>query len=74
MVCSDGKVEKSPSEIRLEKQVLNNILKQISNTSGYLIENKLQELILHRSEEEKTIIKLDNVFQVKRKEILEIFI
>ncbi|XP_058806553.1 dynein regulatory complex protein 1 [Phymastichus coffea] len=57
------KLKKSLSEVRLEKQILNNILKQISNSSDYFVESKLQELISHRSEEEKTIIKLDNVFQ-----------
>ena len=51
--------------MKLERQVLNNILKQISNRSGYLIEDKLLELIADRNEEEKTIITLDSVFQVR---------
>lgn len=58
------KTEKSALDTKLEREVLNNILKQISRCSGYLIEDKLQELISNRSEEEKTIIRLDNVFQV----------
>lgn len=60
------KKEKSLTEARLEREVLSNILKQISNCSGYLIEDKLQELISNRNEEDKTIIRLDNVFQVRR--------
>jgi hypothetical protein len=51
-------------EVQLETKVLNNILKQISNCSEFLIEDKLQALILNRSEDEKTIIRLDNIFQV----------
>ncbi|XP_008212645.1 dynein regulatory complex protein 1 [Nasonia vitripennis] len=57
------KKEKSALETKLEREVLSNILKQISQCSGYLIEDKLQEMISSRNEEEKTIIRLDNVFQ-----------
>ncbi|KAJ8681141.1 hypothetical protein QAD02_016928 [Eretmocerus hayati] len=57
------RLERTPSELELERRILNNILKQISECSGYLIEDKLQELIASRTEEEKTIIRLDNVFQ-----------
>ncbi|CAB0032080.1 unnamed protein product [Trichogramma brassicae] len=57
------KAKKSLSDMKLEREVLNNILKQIANCSGYLIEDKLQELIANRSEQERTIIQLENVFQ-----------
>ncbi|XP_014235339.1 dynein regulatory complex protein 1 [Trichogramma pretiosum] len=57
------KAKKSLSDMKLEREVLNNILKQIANCSGYLIEDKLQELIADRSEQERTIIQLENVFQ-----------
>ncbi|XP_011493818.1 PREDICTED: dynein regulatory complex protein 1 [Ceratosolen solmsi marchali] len=57
------RADQSCSEIKLETQVLHNILKQISNSSKYLIEHKLQEIILDRCEEDKTIIQLDNIFQ-----------
>lgn len=63
-IFEDTNLRKSLLEIKLEREVLNNILKQISNCSGYLIEDKLQELIVNCTEEEKTIIRLDNVFQV----------
>ncbi|KAG5313008.1 DRC1 protein, partial [Pseudoatta argentina] len=50
-------------EINLERQLLNRIIKQISDRCDYLIEDKLLELLLPYTANDQLVIRLDNVFQ-----------
>ena len=51
-------------EINLERKMLVHIMKQISDCSGFLIEEKLRELLIKQSPKNRIIVRLDNVFQV----------
>ncbi|KAI4482971.1 hypothetical protein M0802_013547 [Mischocyttarus mexicanus] len=50
-------------DINLERRLLNHIMKQISEQSGYLIDDNIQKLLLPYTIEDNIIIRLDNVFQ-----------
>ncbi|XP_043487750.1 dynein regulatory complex protein 1 [Polistes fuscatus] len=50
-------------DINLERRLLNHIMKQISEQSGYLIDNNIQKLLIPYTIEDNIIIRLDNVFQ-----------
>ncbi|EGI68113.1 UPF0407 protein [Acromyrmex echinatior] len=50
-------------EINLERQLLNHIIKQISDRCDYLIEDKLLELLLPYTANDQLVVRLDNVFQ-----------
>lgn len=51
-------------EINLERKLLLHIMKLISDRAGFLIEDKLKELLVNHSNENQIIVRLDNVFQV----------
>lgn len=54
-----------PSEIEKgHKRLLRHILEMVADQSGFLIEEKLDELLKPYNEEEKTFVRLDNVFMV----------
>ncbi|XP_014206899.1 dynein regulatory complex protein 1 [Copidosoma floridanum] len=61
-ICPYDKANKSPLEEKLEREVIHNILKKITKTSRFLVEDKLKKLISDFSDEEKTIISLDSIF------------
>lgn len=48
----------------LERLLLNHILKEISDHTGFLIEDRLRELLAPHTRNDNIIIRLDNVFQV----------
>ncbi|XP_014602609.1 PREDICTED: dynein regulatory complex protein 1 [Polistes canadensis] len=50
-------------DINLERRLLNHIMKQISEQSGYLIDDNIQKLLIPYTIEDNIIIRLDNVFQ-----------
>ena len=51
-------------EVNLERKMLMQIMKQIADHSGFLIEEKLRKLLMKQSNGNQLIIKLGNVFQV----------
>lgn len=51
-------------EINLERKMLLRIVEQISDRSEFLIEEKLRELLIEQSTENRIIIQIDKVFQV----------
>lgn len=55
---------KSQEMIELERKMLSYILNQISDQTGFFIEDKMRERLLSYSQINQTIIRLDNVFQV----------
>ncbi|KAG7209368.1 hypothetical protein KM043_015468 [Ampulex compressa] len=64
-------------EINLERRLLNHIIKQISDHCDYFIDDSLQELLLSHTENDKLIIRLDNVFQalnINSKEELQLLL
>ncbi|XP_043274905.1 dynein regulatory complex protein 1 [Venturia canescens] len=50
-------------DLNLERKLLNHILQQISDHTGFLIEDRLKELLAPHSSHDNNIIRLDNVFQ-----------
>ncbi|KYM79775.1 hypothetical protein ALC53_09697 [Atta colombica] len=63
IICKAYKPASTIEEINLERQLLNRIIKQISDRCDYLIEDKLLELLLPYTTNDQLIIRLDNVFQ-----------
>lgn len=51
-------------DLNLERKLLNHILELISDHTGFLIEDRLKELLIPHSNRDNIIIRLDNVFQV----------
>lgn len=45
-------------------RLMRHILELIANQSGFLMEEKLDELLKPYSDDEKTFVRLDNVFSV----------
>jgi len=68
IICKAYKPASTIEEINLERQLLNRIIKQISDRCDYLIEDKLLELLLPYTTNDQLIIRLDNVFQVNMHE------
>ncbi|XP_012279027.1 dynein regulatory complex protein 1 [Orussus abietinus] len=62
-VCEKHKPATDLQEINLERQLLRRIIIQISDRCGFLIEDRLRELLAPHSSKDKIVIKLDNVFQ-----------
>lgn len=50
-----------------QRNLLKHILESVSDQSGFLIEEKLNELLKPYTTEEKTFVRLDNVFVVSKK-------
>ncbi|KYN28809.1 PREDICTED: dynein regulatory complex protein 1 [Trachymyrmex cornetzi] len=63
VICKSYKPASTIEEINLERQLLNRIIKQISDHCDYLIEDKLLELLLPYTANDQLVIRLDNVFQ-----------
>ncbi|KYN42803.1 hypothetical protein ALC56_02605 [Trachymyrmex septentrionalis] len=63
IICKAYKPASTIEEINLERQLLNRIIKQISDRCDYLIEDKLLELLLPYTANDQLVIRLDNVFQ-----------
>lgn len=53
-------------DINLERRLLNHIMEHISEKSNYLIDDNIQKLLLPYTTENNIIIRLDNVFQVRK--------
>lgn len=68
IICKSYKSASTIEEINLERQLLNRIIKQISDRCDYLIEDKLLELLLPYTANDQLVIRLDNVFQVNMHE------
>lgn len=66
-MCEPYKPATTLEEINLERKLLVHIMKLISDRAGFLIEDKLKELLLNQSNENQIIVRLDNVFQVMTK-------
>lgn len=56
-----GEALDSRTELQ-QKQLLRHILEMVADQSGFLIEEKLDELLKPYTEDEKTFVRLDNVF------------
>ena len=53
-----------------KKRLLHHILEQVADQSGFLIEEKLNQLLMRYTNDEKTLVRLDNVFAVSKKKLL----
>ncbi|XP_015599307.1 dynein regulatory complex protein 1 isoform X2 [Cephus cinctus] len=62
-VCEPFKVATTLQDLKMERQLLNRIVTQISDKSGFLIEEKLRGLLGAYTCNDKTIITLGNVFR-----------
>ncbi|XP_043476968.1 dynein regulatory complex protein 1 [Leptopilina heterotoma] len=62
-MCEPYKPATTLEEINLERKLLVHIMKLISDRAGFLIEDKLKELLLNHSSENQIIVRLDSVFQ-----------
>lgn len=58
------KKDTSPERVNLERKLLNYIMKMISDQTGFLIEDKVHELLKIHTQKAQVVIKLDHVFQV----------
>ena len=63
-IFETSQTSKRLDTINLERRLLNHILKLISDHSGFLIEDKLRELLSSHTSNDNIIIRLENVFQV----------
>ncbi|XP_015112536.1 dynein regulatory complex protein 1 [Diachasma alloeum] len=62
-LCSPEKRSISPERKLQEQKILNHIMRQISDQTGFLIEDKMRELLSTHSDNDQIVIRLDNVFQ-----------
>lgn len=56
--------DSSSERINLEGKLLNRIMKKIADETGFMIEDKVHELLSTHTKKAQIIIKLDQVFQV----------
>ncbi|XP_063984199.1 dynein regulatory complex protein 1 isoform X2 [Diachasmimorpha longicaudata] len=62
-LCSPEKRHISPEGKLQEQKILNHIMRQISDQTGFLIEDKMRELLSTHGDNDQIVIRLDNVFQ-----------
>ncbi|XP_057325450.1 dynein regulatory complex protein 1 isoform X2 [Microplitis mediator] len=62
-LCQLKKKDTSPERVNLERKLLNYIMKMISDQTGFLIEDKVHELLKIHTQKAQIVIKLDHVFQ-----------
>ncbi|XP_020710437.2 dynein regulatory complex protein 1 [Athalia rosae] len=62
-ICKPYVVATTLTEVNAERQLLYTILNQISDHTGFLIEDRLRELLTPYTVDEKHIIRLNNIFQ-----------
>lgn len=67
---SGGEAKKSPSARMMthvcqhSQQIMHLILEAVSNSSGFLLEDKLEVLLQPYTEAEGTLVRIDNIFSV----------
>ncbi|KAF5291445.1 hypothetical protein FQR65_LT01756 [Abscondita terminalis] len=70
-------VSSEAGETMAHRRILKLILKLIADKSGFLIEDKLREVLKPYAEEEKALVRIDSVFsalEIKNKEDIEILL
>ncbi|XP_033227866.1 dynein regulatory complex protein 1 isoform X2 [Belonocnema kinseyi] len=76
-MCEPYSPAKTLEEINLERKMLLRIVEQISDRSGFLIEEKLRALLMKQSTENRIIIRVDKVLQaleIESKEDIELLL
>lgn len=65
---TDSEKEKKEAELALKQlarqRLLRLVLKRVADSAGFLVEERLRDLLAPYSETQQTIIRLDNVFNV----------
>ncbi|XP_011299599.1 dynein regulatory complex protein 1 [Fopius arisanus] len=62
-LCAPEKRDISPERKLQEQKLLNHIMRQISDQTGFLIEDKMRDLLSTHVNDDQVVIRLDNVFQ-----------
>lgn len=65
IVQTSSDVSKQMEETSSFRKLMRKVLRQVSDKTGFFLEERLQEILKPYTEEDKTLVRLDNVFSVR---------